>query len=324
MGRLWRLAGFAVLMALVLGLAGLGWLWHGLTAPAPEGPPQTLIIGQGQGAAAIGAQLQAAGLVRDRRLFRLAVKLKGAGPNLRAGEFRLPGGLSARAMVDHLLTAQPVQHKLTVAEGLTSAMIHRLVADAALLSGPPGPVPAEGSLLPETYFFTRGTARQELLKRMAAAQAQALSELWPMRDPGLPVDSPEEAVILASIVEKETAVPDERARVAAVFVNRLNRGMRLQSDPTVIYAVSRGDPLERPLSRRDLRSDDPYNTYRHGGLPPGPIANPGRAAIEAVLRPARTAELYFVADGQGGHAFATTLEEHNRNVADWRRQNRDP
>jgi UPF0755 protein len=189
-----------------------------------------------------------------------------------------------------------------------------------LVGDMPEAPPGEGELLPETYMFARGTTRTEIIERMRSDMAALLAELWESRQEGLPLESPEEALILASIIEKETAVPDEYGLVAGVFVNRLRRGMLLQTDPTVIYAITRGEgPLGRQLLRRDLEVDDPYNTYRYPGLPPGPIANPGRGALEAALDPAETDYLYFVADGTGGHAFARTLDEHNRNAARWRR-----
>jgi UPF0755 protein len=212
-----------------------------------------------------------------------------------------------------------VIRKLTIPEGLTSTQIRDILAKAEGLSGSPLTAP-EGSLLPETYDYAWGDTRAGLIRRMAAAQRTTLEALWRERQTGLPLTGPREAVILASIVEKETGAASERARVAAVFHNRLRRGMRLQSDPTIIYALTGGKTrLGRNLNRADLAIDHPYNTYRIKGLPPGPIANPGRAALIAVLNPVKSTELYFVADGSGGHAFAKTLKEHNRNVAKWRR-----
>ena len=195
-----------------------------------------------------------------------------------------------------------------------------MLAATPALAGEMAPVPAEGSLLPETYHYGRGDRRAALIARMAAAMDETLAELWQGRAEGLPFDSPPAAMVLASIVEKETGLAAERRHVAGVFVNRLRRGMRLQSDPTVIYGLTGGaGPLGRPLTRADLETDHPYNTYRIDGLPPHPIANPGREAIAAVLDPLPTGDLYFVADGSGGHVFAPTLDEHNRNVANWRR-----
>lgn len=213
-----------------------------------------------------------------------------------------------------------VQRRLQVVEGTTAAEAMRLLAETEFLEGDLPPPPFEGGIAPDTYFYIRGEQRQAVLQRMVNAQLRILDKLWRQRAEGLPIDTPREALILASIIEKETALAEERARVAAVFVNRLQRGMRLQSDPTVIYGITGGKaPLGRPLTRSDLKASSPYNTYRIRGLPPGPIANPGRASIEAALHPADTDDLYFVADGSGGHVFASTLREHNRNVARWRR-----
>ena len=211
-----------------------------------------------------------------------------------------------------------MQHRLTIPEGLTSRQISLLLLRPELLGGDL-PTIEEGSLLPQTYAFERGTAPAAIVARAKAAMDKALTETWAARVPDLPLASPREALILASIVERETAKPEERPRVAAVFLNRLRQGMRLQSDPTVVYAASNGaGVLDRPISRADLDRDSPFNTYKIKGLPPSPIAAPGLAAIQAVLRPATTDDLYFVADGTGGHAFARTLEDHNRNVARWR------
>jgi UPF0755 protein len=215
-----------------------------------------------------------------------------------------------------------VKHRLTIPEGLTSAEIVALVAAAPDLEGSvPAALPADGSLLPETYFFSKGDTREQLLERMRKGMSDALAELWPARDGAVALKTVAEAVTLASIVEKETGLAAERPRVASVFFNRLAQGMPLQSDPTVIYALTGGKgPLGRALLRADLQVASPYNTYANPGLPPGPIANPGRASLEAVLHPDSTKDLYFVADGSGGHAFAATLDEHNRNVAAWRKQ----
>jgi UPF0755 protein len=231
-------------------------------------------------------------------------------------------------VLDKLVAGDVVLRQVTIPEGLTTAQVLDLLAGVDGLEGTISMPPSEGSLLPETYDYTLGDTREMLIERMRKGMDSLIAELWPKRAAELPLKSPEEAVILASIVEKETGIPAERPRVAAVFVNRLKRGMPLQSDPTVIYGLTRGKVasvangegiLGRKLIRADLDLDNPYNTYRILGLPPGPIANPGRASLEAVLNPPATTELYFVADGTGGHAFASTLEEHNRNVARWRK-----
>jgi UPF0755 protein len=222
-------------------------------------------------------------------------------------------------VINMLARGETVARRLTVAEGLTVAEVFRLLADTEALRGELPEPPPEGSLLPETYFYALGDERAELVRRMQRGMAKLLDELWPTRIEALPLRDRRQAVILASIVDKETAEADERAAVAAVFLNRLRRGMRQQSDPTVIYGLTDGQgALDRALTRKDWQHDSRYNTYRIDGLPPGPIGNPGRAALEAVLNPAEVDYLYFVADGTGGHAFGRTLDEHNRNVAKWR------
>ncbi len=288
--------------------------------PGPLTADTVILIPQGSGVEAIARQLHEAGAIEDPLVFRLGVRLLRVGRELRAGEYLFPVALSNRDAIDLLRSGQTVVRRLTLAEGLTSHEIVALLEQEEALEGTVDPVPPEGSLLPETYHYARGDGRGELVVRMVRAREKLLSELWPRRAPNLPVATPEEAVVLASIVEKETGVADERPRVASVFVNRLRKGMRLQSDPTVVYGLTGGKgPLGRALTRKDLQAPSPYNTYLNSGLPPGPIANPGRASLQAALNPAQTAFLYFVADGSGGHAFARTLAEHNRNVARWRR-----
>ena len=259
-------------------------------------------------------------LIDDPLLFRLGVRVLGKSRSLQSGEYVLPPGATMRNVVDILTSGKTVARRLTLAEGLTSFEFVQEIEQAEGLDGRIETVPAEGTLLPETYHYSRGDTRTEIVRRMERALDQVLAELWPGRAAELPLKTPEEAVVLASIVEKETGVDGERALVASVFVNRLSKGMRLQSDPTVVYGLTGGKGLlGRALTRQDLQTPHPYNTYLIDGLPPGPIANPGRAALEAVLNPAKTKFLYFVADGSGGHAFAATLDEHNRNVAKWRK-----
>lgn len=315
------LASFLLLLVLAGGLAAAGyWGYRQFTAAGPATADTQLVVPRGAGASAIAAQLAATGVVHDALIFKLGVRLFSQGRPLRAGEYLFPARASAREVMELLIEGRTVVRKLTVAEGLTSREVLALVAGAEAMEGEVPPPPPEGALLPETYHYSWGDSRPELVARMQEAMRSALAELWPGRAEGLPIETPEQALILASIVEKETGVDSERPRVAAVFVNRLNQGMPLQSDPTVIFALTKGEkPLGRALLRADLALDDPYNTYVNAGLPPGPIANPGKAAIAAVLNPAATKELYFVADGSGGHAFAETLEEHNRNVAKWRK-----
>lgn len=307
-----------VVSVLISGAAAF-WAYIQYTRPGPTIAETMVVIPKGSGVAAIAAILADAGVIADPLIFRLGVRVGRIDKALKAGEFAFPYGISAKAAAELLVNADPVVRRLTIAEGLTSLQIfEQLVATEGLEEA--FDVPLEGSVLPETYHYSYGDSRAEIVRRMVRAMDKALLSAWNGRADGLPFDGPVEALILASIVEKETGREAERARIAGVFINRLRLGMRLQSDPTVVYGVSRGEgPLGRPLSRADLKDDNPYNTYIIRGLPPGPIANPGLAAIRAVLNPAPTDELYFVADGDGGHAFAKTLAQHNRNVARWRR-----
>lgn len=319
-----RLAAAALGLLLLAVLAvGAGWWLLGryMDTPGPLAQEQVIELERGSGLAGIAMKLEAAGVVDDARIFRLAARLTGRDRKLRAGEYLVPAAISPNALLDLLESGRVVLHALTVPEGLTTAETLALVAADPVLTGPmPEVTPGEGTLLPETYHFPRGTTRVGIVEQMQTEMATLLTELWAGRQPDLPLATPQEALTLASIIEKETAVPDEYGLVAGVFVNRLRRGMLLQTDPTVIYALTRGQgPLGRQLLRRDLEVDDPYNTYVHAGLPPGPIANPGRGALEAAVAPAETDYLYFVADGTGGHAFAKSLAEHNRNVAKWRK-----
>jgi UPF0755 protein len=310
-----------VLLVLLLLLAGLGaggylHVRDAYTRPGPLAEATTLVIPRG-GSTAIAATLAEAGVIADPRAFLAATWLtRGEGP-LRAAEYLFPAHASLAEVLAVLRRGRPVQRLLTIPEGLNARQIAALLDAAEGLSGDTPPI-EEGALLPETYAYQWGETRAALARRAEQAMTQALAELWPQRAEGLPLATPREALILASIVERETARAEERARVAGIFINRLRRGMPLQSDPTVAYAAADGGLLDRPISRADLNRDHPFNTYRIRGLPPGPIASPGREAIRAVLRPEATEFLYFVADGTGGHAFARTLEEHNRNVARWR------
>jgi len=315
---LWCLAIVALLGA--GGTLGTRWLDRQLRAPGPNAEPVVVSLPKGAGLADIAGLLADAGAIRDPLVFEVGVRVAGKAGRLKAGEYEIPPGSSASEVMAILVMGGTRVYKLTVPEGLTSAEVVRLVAAAPVLAGEAGPVPAEGTLLPETYHYSRGDDRADLVRRMTGDMTATLERLWAERDPDLPLDRPEQALILASIVEKETGLAAERPFIAGVFYNRLKAGMPLQSDPTVAYALAGpAGVLDRALTRADLDTASPYNTYLHKGLPPGPIANPGRAALDAVLHPEATDALYFVADGDGGHAFASTLEEHNRNVARWRR-----
>lgn len=318
-----RLLIIAAVLIGVVGLAAGGavfWGYKAFTSPGPLAEETRILVKPGQGLRQIARNLQQAGVIERDWLFALAARVSEKHTALKAGEYEFAARISPKDALDKLVRNETVVRSVTIPEGLTSHEIWALLAAEDALSGDLGEPLAEGKLLPETYHYSYGDARQAIIQRMVESMAALKQELWPARQENLPFDSWEEAVTLASIVEKETALAAERPKVAGVFVNRLRKGMRLQSDPTVVYALTEGEgELGRPLTRQDWKLDHPYNTYVIGGLPPGPIANPGRAALAAVLNPAETDALYFVADGQGGHAFARTLREHNRNVARWRK-----
>jgi len=239
-----------------------------------------------------------------------------ASSGLKPGEYSFQKNASLHDVIATIVEGKVVQHSVTIAEGLTSEQIVAKLSDNDIFSGSVREIPREGTLMPETYKFPRGTTREQVIQRMQAAQKHVLAEIWERRSPDLPLKSPEQLVTLASIVEKETGRPDERSRVAAVFVNRLKQKIKLQSDPTIIYGLVGGKgTLGRPIKRSEITQPSPYNTYLIEGLPPGPISNPGRASLEAAANPARTRDLYFVADGTGGHAFTETYDQHQKNVA---------
>ena len=306
---------FAVLAALVAALGA--WGYFGPGPQAEQGASTDVVLPAGGGLAGVARDLAGAGVIRSRIGFMVAAVATGAAHQLKAGEYEFPSGTSLASIISAIRKGLVVRHLITIPEGLTSREVGVILRDADFLTGPVA-IPPEGALLPETYEVTRGESRASIIARISAARDKLLTHLWATRAPGLPFDSPEQAVILASVVEKETALAEERPRIAAVFINRLRKGMRLESDPTVIYGVSGGAPLGHGLRVSELASETAYNTYRVAGLPPTPIANPGRAALAAALNPARTDDLYFVADGSGGHVFASTFEAHKRNVAHWR------
>lgn len=303
-------------------LAGTIFLYgkYRFEAAGPHDEPRVVMLDQGLGVRAIANRLDKAGVISDQVVFLAGVRFNRAEGDLKAGEYEIPAHASMASIMRILLEGRSILHRITIPEGLTSEQIMLLVEANPVLTGETPAVPPEGSLLPETYSFTRGATRKEIVSDMKESATALMDELWDKRAKDLPFDTREEAITLASIVEKETGVASERPRVAAVFVNRLNKPMRLQSDPTIIYGLVGGKgALGRPIRRSELDRQTPYNTYLVDGLPPTPICNPGRASIEAVLNPPETDELYFVADGTGGHAFSRTLREHEQRVREWRK-----
>lgn len=310
---------------LLLAVAALVFAWSAYVGPGPrasEGDETVVVLTSGSGVASIGQRLHEAGVIRSPEMFRLAASLSGSDRRLRAGEYRIASRSSLRDVIQKLVSGDVVRHFVTVPEGRASVQVVDILMNSAVLTGEVE-VPPEGSVLPDTYEVVRGESRAAVLARMQQAQSTLLERLWETRAPDLPIRTPQEAVILASIVEKETGIDGERALVAGVFVNRMRRGMRLESDPTIIYGITQGRPLGRGIRLSELQARTPYNTYQIDGLPPTPIANPGRAALEAVLNPPQTDYIFFVADGTGGHAFARTYDEHLRNVARWRQIERE-
>jgi UPF0755 protein len=300
----------------VLGIAALivlYLLWLGGGA----GKAQTIIVEEGANLSRLCPGLARKDLVPGNcQTYRAMARLFGSHDPIQAGEFEVPAGTGGAALLDLLQHGRPVQRLITVTEGMPAVIVAEKLAANPYLTGAVPPI-AEGSLLPDSYGFERGEARAAVVKRMQAAMTKALDQLWPKRSADCPIATQEQAVILASIVEKETGKASERPTIAGVYCNRLRIGMKLDADPTVIYPVTKGKPLGRRILKSELNAQNGYNTYRRAGLPEGPIANPGRASIEAVLHPAPTKALYFVADGSGGHVFAETLAEQQANVAKW-------
>jgi len=308
---------------LVVLAAGAGFFFgkRAFDGPGPSTVTQNFMVRQNTGVSEIADQLERRGLISDARIFRLGVRAYDKGGVLKAGEYEIQAGASMRDIMNLLESGKSVLASLTIPEGLTVEQAFQRIAEHDALTGPmPTEIPPEGSLIADTQRFTRGATRQQIIDKMLADQKRLVETIWARRVSDLPIADINEFVTLASIVEKETAISDERTRVAAVFINRLNKGMRLQSDPTIIYGIfgGKGKPADRPIYRSDIDKPTPYNTYTIPGLPPGPIANPGRESLEAVANPSKTNDLYFVADGTGAHVFAATLDEHNENVARWR------
>ena len=310
------------LFVLVAAVAALLWLFASWSLPGPGPRDQDFVVPRGASLSSVADQLETAGAIRSATLFRLRAQILGGAAPVKAGHFVLPKGASERTLLDILQGGKVLRRFVTIPEGMASILVYeRLMATPGLEGDIP--VPAEGSILPDTYEVGVGESRAAVVARMQAAMNATLEELWAKRSPATFVKTPQEAVILAAIVEKETGKAEERRLIAGLYTNRLRIGMRLQADPTVIYPVTKGKPLGRLSLKSELRAKNGYNTYAMAGLPIGPITNPGRASIEAVLNPASTKDLFFVADGTGGHVFAQTLAEHNANVARWYKLRRE-
>jgi len=307
-----------IVLVLMIGAAG-AYIYgrQKMEAPGPLQEEKIVNIPARAGMTDIADILQREGVIDDNRwAFIGSVFALKARSELKPGEYLFPKSISLRDVIGTMVEGKVVQHAVTIPEGLTSEQILARLSDNDIFSGEVREMPREGTLLPETYKFPRGTTREQVIARMQQAQRRALSEIWERRSPDLPIKTPEQLVTLASIVEKETGKADERSRVAAVFVNRLRQKIKLQSDPTIIYGLVGGKgTLGRPIKRSEILQPSPYNTYVVEGLPPGPIANPGRASLEAAANPARTRDMFFVADGTGGHAFSDTYDQHQKNVA---------
>lgn len=317
----WLAALFSLLLLALLtaGLA-VGALWYHHHQPGHYSTEKILLIEPGTGTRAIAERLHQEGMIEEPLLYLAGTRLFQRKLMAKAGEFAFEAGLSPADIATHLHEGKSILHKVTIPEGYTVKQIKQMMESIDTLTGTFPKDIKEGTLMPDTYHFTRGSSRAEIVQQMQEAMKEFLKAEWEKRQENLPIESPKEALILASLVEKETGKPDERGEVAAVFVNRLRAGMLLQTDPTILYYMTDGTyQQERRIRRSDLKADHPYNTYVHAGLPPGPIANPGRDSIKAALNPPESDALFFVADGTGGHRFAKTLSEHNRNVAKFRR-----
>lgn len=314
---------FLALIGIVAAVGGYGV--HTFFAPGALPDNKLVLIERGMGVSGIAAKLESENVISSALMFKIAARLTEGEGTLKAGEYEFTAHIPMAGALSLMRAGDVFDRKFTIPEGLTSHQIFRIIAAVPDLEGDMPPLPADGTLMPETYTFMKGDTRAQKISEMQSAMTKTLDELWNARAPGLPLNTKEDALTLASIVEKETGVAAERERIAGVFINRLRQGIALQTDPTVIYAITKGDmkddgqgPLGRRLLTKDLDIDSPYNTYKYPGLPPGPICHPGRAAIAATLNPETHDYIYFVADGTGGHVFAKTLDEHNRNVAKWR------
>ncbi|MCY3830044.1 MAG: endolytic transglycosylase MltG [Rhodospirillaceae bacterium] len=307
-------------LSILLAAGAVGYAFHLYTRPGPLQAAGSIDVPKGVGMDRVIREMAAAGVIDHPDVFRAWVRILGADRRVKAGEYRFPPKVSQREALGIVIAGRTVLRRLTVPEGLTTWQILERIRQTPGLSGAIALRPGEGALMPDTYLFAKGETRDAIVRRMQAAMTEALDRAWAGRAPDLPLRTKGEALVLASIVEKETGKPDERARIAGVFVNRLRRGMRLETDPTVIYGLTEGKaPLGRRLLRKDLKTPHKWNTYVHRGLPPTPIANPGRDALAAAVRPMKHDELYFVADGTGGHRFSKTYRQHLRDVRKWRK-----
>jgi UPF0755 protein len=306
----------ALALLLVAGLAVGLWLIQGWNGAGPSTKPTPVVIESGTSLIEAAGQLEQAGVIASSKRFLFQTKIFGGGKSIKAGEYEFPARASHSDVLALLQGAKTLQRMVTIPEGLPSVLVHERLMKAPTLTGEV-PVPEEGSVLPNSYSYQRGEPRSAVLKRMQAAMTKTLNELWSKRNPATVVKSPQEAIILASIVEKETGKASERRMIAGVYSNRIRQGMKLDADPTVIYPITKGRPLGRRINQSELRANNGYNTYAMAGLPAGPIANPGKESIAAVLNPEPTQALYFVADGTGGHVFADTYAQHQANVQKW-------
>ena len=313
-----------LLLLLIAGCATIAFFYdYAIHQPMPVDRDILFLVQKGDSLNKIAKKLKEYGLVKNEYLFIFYSRINKIYPQVQAGEYLFDKNISLVQLSEKLVSGKVYLRKITFPEGLTSKEIHELLKNNEFLNKEEFAIPSEGSILPETYTFSRGDSPKKIIKQSQKARDDVLEQIWNGRDENLPLNSKEQLLILASIVEKETGIGTERAEVASVFINRLRLGMLLQTDPTVIYAVTGGkEDLNRPLTRKDLMIDSPYNTYKYAGLPPAPICNPGKDAIFAAAHPANTSYLYFVASGKGGHNFAKSLDEHNDNVRKWRALNK--